>query len=811
MFNSKSFFNFKLKIRYIMFKTIISIVSFILLSLNVLGQHFSTTSISDEQMNSHKWMFDSLSKIIDNYQSYSLDFEQLTNFIENQSNEIQFSLDLGSDSYNFDLEVNDLRAGRDFKTIIQTENGQYTLDKEKASTYKGKLIDVQESRVRFSIRNNTFSGLINNGEKERFIEPLSRYFENAPENWIIYYAVDAVIDEGHHFCGTDHKHEHKEDFNENTIAPKSNRSGQSCALAKIAIATDGGMVNKFGSVNAVENEVLDIFNVVEDRYLDPDVNIAYDLVTLYISQSTAADPWNYNQDFYDYLDEFTSWGQQGGFGTTDFALACLWSGRSFDGGAVGLAWVGQVCQNNRFNVNQHFTNNMTQLIQVQTHEMGHNWSSGHTAQANNVYIMAPSVGTLNDQWHPNSINSIVSHKNSRTCIDFDCPIPPIADFAINTDFTCSGTIDFTDVSLNSPDSWLWDFGDGNTSTNQNPVHTYAQNGQFTVTLTTTNQYGSDVVTQTNLIVVDLIDAPNTEGDEICGPGTVELSATGQNSLNWYDAPNGGNLVFTGNNFSTSLTQTTTYYVETELPVVVQNVGPADNSFSGGAYFDNNDNWGLLFNVDAPIVLQSFRTFSNQAGNRTIEILNNSGSVIFSESIFIPNGESVVQLNADIPAGQNYLIKITGNTINLFRTDGGATYPYEINGMVSITGNNTNTGTADDFYYYFYDWEVHEPACKSARTPVLANLNACANLTQEALANNINVFPNPSNGIFEVQIENKFNDQFNLNVTNSLGQIVLNKSTDGQTSIDLSSMASGIYTLNITTQTGLRAHYKLVKE
>jgi PKD repeat protein len=793
-------------------KKLLSAVLFSLsLTFHLLGQNFTAQSISQQDRLTHKWMLDSLQKLIADFESYSLDYDDLFQYIETQKNNISFSLRLSDVKYSFELQVNDLRASREFKTIVQTENGKYILPKAKASTYKGTLADVADSRVRMSLRHNTFTGMINTGEKEYFIEPVSRYFSDAPKDWVIYYTTSSVIDEGHHFCGTDHRHEAEEkDFDE-MHTPKTIRSGQSCALAKIAIAADGGMVNKFGNVTAVENEVLDIFNVVEDRYLHPDINIAYEIVSLFISASAAADPWPYNQDFYDYLDEFTAWGQQGGFGTMDFALACLWSGKSFTGGAVGLAWVGQVCQNLRFNVNQHFTSNMTQLIQVQTHEMGHNWSSGHTAQANNVYVMAPSVGTLNDQWHPNSINSIVNHKNTRSCIDFDCPIPPIADFAINTNFSCSGIINFTDISLNSPDSWLWDFGDGNTSTDQNPVHSYTQNGQFTVTLTTTNQYGSDNLTQTNVVVVDLIDAPTAQGDERCGPGTVELTANGQNNLNWYDAPSGGSLVFTGNNYTTSLTQTTNFYIETELPFTLQNVGPVDNSFNGGAYFDNNDNWGLNFNVASPMVLQSFRTYSNLAGNRTIQILNNSGTVIFSETIFIPNGESVVQINADIPAGQNYLIKITGNTINLFRTDGGATYPYEINGLVSITGNNTNTGTADDFYYYFFDWQVHEPACKSARTPVLANLNACANLTQEALANNINVFPNPSNGIFEVQIENKFNDQFNLNVTNSLGQIVLYTSTDGQTSIDLSSMASGIYTLNITTQTGIRAHYKLVKE
>ncbi|MFT5168943.1 MAG: PKD repeat protein [Saprospiraceae bacterium] len=66
-----------------------------------------------------------------------------------------------------------------------------------------------------------------------------------------------------------------------------------------------------------------------------------------------------------------------------------------------------------------------------------------------------------------------------------------------------GTIDFTDQSSNIPTSWLWDFGDGNTSTQQNPQHTYAAPGTYTVCLTVTNSAGSDVVCQN----VDISFAP----------------------------------------------------------------------------------------------------------------------------------------------------------------------------------------------------------------------------------------------------------------------------------------------------------------
>ena len=48
------------------------------------------------------------------------------------------------------------------------------------------------------------------------------------------------------------------------------------------------------------------------------------------------------------------------------------------------------------------------------------------------------------------------------------------------------TVKFTDESVGNVSSWQWDFGDGNTSTEQNPSHTYNSGGSFTIILTVTD-------------------------------------------------------------------------------------------------------------------------------------------------------------------------------------------------------------------------------------------------------------------------------------------------------------------------------------
>ncbi|GAB3577927.1 GEVED domain-containing protein [Hymenobacter daeguensis] len=76
--------------------------------------------------------------------------------------------------------------------------------------------------------------------------------------------------------------------------------------------------------------------------------------------------------------------------------------------------------------------------------------------------------------------------------------PPVAAFTTDVTTTCSGCVQFTDASQNLPTSWLWTFGDGQTSTQQSPNHCYATAGTYAVTLRATNAAGNNTTAATSV-------------------------------------------------------------------------------------------------------------------------------------------------------------------------------------------------------------------------------------------------------------------------------------------------------------------------
>ncbi|MBF0432337.1 MAG: PKD domain-containing protein [Fibrobacteria bacterium] len=107
---------------------------------------------------------------------------------------------------------------------------------------------------------------------------------------------------------------------------------------------------------------------------------------------------------------------------------------------------------------------------------------------------------------------------------------PDVDFSVSStsgDFPL--TVSFTSINTGGPvESWFWDFGDGNTSTAQNPTHTYTQDGSYTVRLVGDGPERNDAIIKNNLINVT-ISAPIVDFSANIGEEEHSLWATFQAS------------------------------------------------------------------------------------------------------------------------------------------------------------------------------------------------------------------------------------------------------------------------------------------
>ena len=111
-----------------------------------------------------------------------------------------------------------------------------------------------------------------------------------------------------------------------------------------------------------------------------------------------------------------------------------------------------------------------------------------------------SLGPQSASVNPADGTCRVADTNGRQIVELGPVASPVADFSANpTSGPPPLRVNFTDASTNSPTSWSWDFGDGGTSTAQNPIHFYGTAGSYTVALTAANTGGSNTCTKSNYI------------------------------------------------------------------------------------------------------------------------------------------------------------------------------------------------------------------------------------------------------------------------------------------------------------------------
>ncbi len=396
----------------------------------------------------------------------------------------------------------------EYTVKVATESGDQIVHPTNNITYVGYLNNESDSDVRLTITDGFIYGFVREKTRTYYIEP-ARHFESLAERDMhVIYSSNDVIENPNITCA----HEDADDFAKKVDHEALAENDDNCITLKIALASDYLMYQKYNSsVDDVIARNIGVLNNVQANFINEfDLDIEFEIATQFVSSCSTCDPWSNTTSPGGLLYEVRDWGENGGFGTQDFAIAQFWTNRDFDGTVVGYAFVNGLCINKRYHLLQDFVDDAEQIRVMTTHEMGHNMGSGHDTYGE-FAIMAPNLTTFTN-WSESSkghINNAIALKiaDHPTCMPTCAPVDvPTVNF--NTEGSsqlCVGeTVVFKDRSLGAVDGWSWSFPGGypSSSYDQNVAVTYNQPGTYEVTLVASNSLGSSMpMTKTSYIKV----------------------------------------------------------------------------------------------------------------------------------------------------------------------------------------------------------------------------------------------------------------------------------------------------------------------
>jgi len=400
--------------------------------------------------------------------------------------------------------------------------------------------------------------------------------------------------------------------------------------------------------------------------------------------------------------------------------------------------------------------------------------------------------------------------------------PPVADFvADNTTIFEGQSIAFTDLTTQGPSEWAWDFGDGSatsTSTEQNPSHTYLTAGNYTVSLTATNNIDSDDEIKVAYITVnELTEVPNVDfvanqtsvsvAEDIVFTDLTTLlpeswswdfgdgsNSTEQNPTHAYAASGFYTVSLTAYNSVGPNTETKIDYIEVVLD-------PYCDASSNSTSYEN------ITNV----------TFGS--------INNNSGSDGYAD---------YTSLSTDINIGETYSFSVSydknynsdevytwidWNANHIFEESekylvaqgSGSNSPYNFDIEVPSTAtpgttrmrvrlhdtNDTpnNTPCGDSGYGEVEDYSVN-----------IIDINIGVNQRQST---NFNIYPNPAKQRININSDVK---NYSYKIVALDGRVLINGTVESEktSTINISNLSAGIYSIVLEFKDGLKTKKIIIK-
>ncbi len=307
-----------------------------------------------------------------------------------------------------------VRTEGDYRVIHQIADGSYvTVAPRPVRTVRGSIRGVAGSIVAGSVLEDGLTAVVEFPDGRRYwVEPIASLVEGSAAGDHIVYRDEDVISGGGS-CATqaralDFGNEPPQEGTGCTVFP---------CVAELACDADFEYFSRWGG--ATEDRIHQVINIVNVQY-ERDVDITHQIPVVIIRTSPGA-PYTGNNTTTLLAQLRAQWNANHGNIIRDAVQ--LFTGKNLSGSPIGEAFgIGVICFTSfSYSVVQSdFNNNLASATDLSAHELGHLWSAIHCNCL--TWTMHAVLQSANRFIASSSIPHIVSHRNSRTCLD-DTVIP----------------------------------------------------------------------------------------------------------------------------------------------------------------------------------------------------------------------------------------------------------------------------------------------------------------------------------------------------------------------------------------------------
>ena len=342
-------------------------------------------------------------------------------------------------------------------------------------------------------------------------------------------------------------------------------------------------------------------------------------------------------------------------------------------------------------------------------------------------------------------------------------------------------------------SWSWDFGDGNTSTLQNPVNTYYEVQTYNVTLNAVNNYNCS---NSDYTIVNVIYPP------IFPENNAVWNITGENIFTF--EPYRKRLALIGD--TTIASNKDTSYVYSKIYSLYDSIISMDNAIYTGAVRRTDE---LKIFLKLPNLPETLLYDFGAELNDTIWY-NVSGYIENNNFVFIANDHYNVVTKVDsillLDDLYHKRIRLVGETIDDTWVEGIGSIDWVglFNPLITSIASNGDEYTLACYKENDFSLYINNPECDNCFCYLLTDIESTGDECNKLL-----MYPNPAKDNITIDISGNDLQNRKLLIYNTFGTLVYNTQISGKVNIKTSNWQSGIYYAIIRSKSKATASTRFV--